>query len=47
MQFFPNFIWTVRDFSLELVLENKGRVTEDEYLNFALQLKKGMNDVND
>uniref|UniRef100_W5L2V8 Guanylate binding protein 1 n=1 Tax=Astyanax mexicanus TaxID=7994 RepID=W5L2V8_ASTMX len=41
VQFFPNFIWTVRDFILELVIENKGRVTEDEYLDFALQLKKG------
>ncbi|KAB5535676.1 hypothetical protein PHYPO_G00120680 [Pangasianodon hypophthalmus] len=26
VQFFPNFIWTVRDFSLELVIEKKGRV---------------------
>ncbi|XP_058274894.1 guanylate-binding protein 1-like [Hemibagrus wyckioides] len=42
VQFFPNFIWTVRDFSLQLVLENKGQVTEDEYLDFALQLKKGL-----
>ncbi|XP_017350939.1 guanylate-binding protein 1-like [Ictalurus punctatus] len=42
VQFFPNFIWTVRDFSLELVIEKKGRVTEDEYLDFALQLKKGL-----
>ncbi|XP_053342276.1 guanylate-binding protein 1-like [Clarias gariepinus] len=41
VQFFPNFIWTVRDFSLELVIEKKGKVTEDEYLDFALQLKKG------
>ncbi|KAF4076587.1 hypothetical protein AMELA_G00216770 [Ameiurus melas] len=40
VQFFPNFIWTVRDFSLELVIEKKGRVTEDEYMDFALQLKK-------
>ncbi|KAB5535678.1 hypothetical protein PHYPO_G00120700 [Pangasianodon hypophthalmus] len=43
VQFFPNFIWTVRDFSLELVIEKKGQVTEDEYLDFALQLKKGLN----
>ncbi|KAI4893123.1 hypothetical protein NFI96_020636 [Prochilodus magdalenae] len=42
VQFFPNFIWTVRDFVLELVIEKKGQVTEDEYLEFALQLKKGM-----
>ncbi|GAA6103467.1 guanylate-binding protein 1-like isoform X1 [Tachysurus ichikawai] len=43
VKFFPNFIWTVRDFSLQLELENKGQVTEDEYLDFALQLKKGFN----
>ncbi|XP_036418332.1 guanylate-binding protein 1-like isoform X3 [Colossoma macropomum] len=42
VQFFPNFIWTVRDFVLELVIEKRGQVTEDEYLDFALQLKKGM-----
>ncbi|XP_037386909.1 guanylate-binding protein 3-like isoform X2 [Pygocentrus nattereri] len=42
VQFFPNFIWTVRDFVLKLVIEKKGQVTEDEYLDFALQLKKGM-----
>ncbi|KAI5092917.1 guanylate binding protein 1 [Silurus meridionalis] len=41
VQFFPNFIWAVRDFSLELFIEKKGQVTEDEYLDFALQLKKG------
>ncbi|KAL7842548.1 hypothetical protein SRHO_G00242370 [Serrasalmus rhombeus] len=42
VQFFPNFIWTVRDFVLKLVIEKKGQVTADEYLDFALQLKKGM-----
>ncbi|KAL7842542.1 hypothetical protein SRHO_G00242310 [Serrasalmus rhombeus] len=41
VQYFPNFIWTVRDFVLELVIEKKGQITEDEYLNFALKLKKG------
>ncbi|XP_062843310.1 guanylate-binding protein 4-like [Trichomycterus rosablanca] len=41
VRFFPNFIWTVRDFVLDLVIENKGQVSEDEYLDFALQLKKG------
>ncbi|XP_047662326.1 guanylate-binding protein 1-like isoform X2 [Tachysurus fulvidraco] len=41
VKFFPKFIWTVRDFSLELVIEKKGSVTPDEYLDFALQLKKG------
>ncbi|KAM9439442.1 guanylate-binding protein 2-like isoform 1-T6 [Clarias gariepinus] len=42
VKYFPNFIWAVRDFSLELELEKRGRVTEDEYLDFALQLKKGL-----
>ncbi|XP_076838049.1 guanylate-binding protein 1-like isoform X2 [Brachyhypopomus gauderio] len=42
VQFFPNFIWAVRDFVLELVIEKKGKVTEDQYLDFALQLKKGL-----
>ncbi|XP_042633993.1 guanylate-binding protein 1 isoform X2 [Cyprinus carpio] len=41
VQFFPSFTWVVRDFTLELVIEGK-RVTEDEYLEFALQLKKGV-----
>ncbi|TRY66321.1 hypothetical protein DNTS_024317 [Danionella cerebrum] len=39
--FFPSFTWVVRDFSLELVINGK-KATEDEYLEFALQLKKGM-----
>ncbi|XP_058604750.1 guanylate-binding protein 1-like isoform X1 [Onychostoma macrolepis] len=41
VQFFPSFTWVVRDFTLELVIKGK-RVTEDEYLEFALQLKKGV-----
>ncbi|XP_072541083.1 guanylate-binding protein 1-like [Salminus brasiliensis] len=41
VQFFPNFIWTVRDFILKLETEQQGQVTEDGYLDFALQLKKG------
>ncbi|KAK9979973.1 hypothetical protein ABG768_013375 [Culter alburnus] len=40
--FFPSFIWVVRDFTLELVIDGK-KVTENEYLEFALQLKKGVN----
>ncbi|XP_067218443.1 guanylate-binding protein 1-like [Chanodichthys erythropterus] len=40
--FFPSFIWVVRDFTLELEIDGK-KVTEDEYLEFALQLKKGVN----
>ncbi|XP_067217979.1 guanylate-binding protein 1-like isoform X2 [Chanodichthys erythropterus] len=40
--FFPSFIWVVRDFTLKLEIDGK-KVTEDEYLEFALQLKKGVN----
>ncbi|CAM4589267.1 unnamed protein product [Leuciscus chuanchicus] len=41
VQFFPSFIWVVRDFTLELVIDGN-KATEDEYLEFALQLKKGV-----
>ncbi|XP_069496997.1 guanylate-binding protein 1-like [Ambystoma mexicanum] len=40
MSFFPTFIWTVRDFTLELKLDGHP-ITEDEYLENALLLKKG------
>ncbi|XP_078522689.1 guanylate-binding protein 1-like [Lissotriton helveticus] len=40
MSFFPTFIWTVRDFSLELELKGKP-ITADDYLENALQLLKG------
>lgn len=40
IRFFPTFIWTVRDFTLELKLDGRP-ITEDEYLENALQLKKG------
>nr|XP_055059163.1 guanylate-binding protein 1-like [Misgurnus anguillicaudatus] len=39
--FFPQFVWSVRDFTLELAIEGKN-VTEDEYLESALDLKKGV-----
>ncbi|XP_074927255.1 guanylate-binding protein 3-like [Chelonoidis abingdonii] len=39
ISFFPNFIWTVRDFTLDLEIDGK-EVTEDEYLEKALMLKK-------
>ncbi|XP_065121896.1 guanylate-binding protein 1-like [Paramisgurnus dabryanus] len=38
--FFPSFVWSVRDFTLELEIAGK-QVTEDEYLDFALNLKHG------
>ncbi|XP_039510485.1 guanylate-binding protein 1 [Pimephales promelas] len=42
VQFFPSFIWVVRDFTLKLEIDGRN-VTPDEYLEFALQLKKGVN----
>lgn len=44
--FFPNFIWSVRDFSLELEYDGKS-ITEDEYLERTLELKKGKYNTND
>ncbi|XP_063069107.1 guanylate-binding protein 1-like [Engraulis encrasicolus] len=40
VKFFPTFIWAVRDFTLERKIDGKD-ATEDEYLDFALQLKLG------
>ncbi|XP_073694035.1 guanylate-binding protein 4-like [Garra rufa] len=40
VKFFPNFIWAVRDFTLELKIEGKD-ITEDQYLERALKLKDG------
>ncbi|XP_050959607.1 guanylate-binding protein 1 isoform X2 [Labeo rohita] len=40
VKFFPNFIWAVRDFTLELKIDGKD-ITEDQYLEFALKLKDG------
>ncbi|MBZ3876885.1 Guanylate-binding protein 4 [Sciurus carolinensis] len=40
--FFPDFVWTVRDFTLELKL-NGHPITEDEYLENALKLISGEN----
>ncbi|KAM9687397.1 guanylate-binding protein 1-like isoform 1-T1 [Trichechus inunguis] len=40
VSFFPAFVWTLRDFSLEL--EANGQpITADEYLELSLKLKKG------
>ena len=38
--FFPVFVWTLRDFSLELEINGKP-VTPDEYLENSLALIKG------
>ncbi|XP_059399748.1 guanylate-binding protein 4-like isoform X2 [Carassius carassius] len=40
VKFFPSFIWAVRDFTLQLKINEKD-ATEDEYLEFALKLKLG------
>ncbi|XP_071474124.1 guanylate-binding protein 4-like isoform X4 [Marmota flaviventris] len=41
VRFFPDFVWTVRDFMLELELDGQP-ITEDEYLENALKLIKGL-----
>ena len=41
VQFFPNFVWAVRDFTLDLKIDGK-EVTADEYLEHSLLLKKGI-----
>ncbi|XP_074021303.1 guanylate-binding protein 1-like [Numenius arquata] len=38
--FFPAFVWTVRDFTLQLEVDGK-EISEDEYLETALKLKDG------
>ncbi|XP_048207685.1 guanylate-binding protein 4-like [Perognathus longimembris pacificus] len=42
VSFFPDFVWAVRDFSLELKL-NSCFITEDEYLENALKMISGEN----
>ncbi|XP_054387537.1 guanylate-binding protein 4 isoform X2 [Pongo abelii] len=42
VSFFPDFIWAVRDFTLELKLDGHP-ITEDEYLENALKLIPGKN----
>ncbi|KAH0519444.1 Guanylate-binding protein 1 [Microtus ochrogaster] len=41
--FFPNFVWTLRDFSLELEANGKS-ITPDEYLEKSLTLSKVTNE---
>uniref|UniRef100_A0A452T1Q2 Guanylate binding protein 1 n=1 Tax=Ursus maritimus TaxID=29073 RepID=A0A452T1Q2_URSMA len=40
VSFFPDFVWTLRDFSLELEANGKA-ITADEYLENSLKLKQG------
>ncbi|MGH0182619.1 UNVERIFIED_CONTAM: hypothetical protein FKN15_009975 [Acipenser sinensis] len=41
VRYFPQFIWAVRDFTLELKIEGVS-VSADQYLEHALSLKKGI-----
>ncbi|XP_014817555.1 PREDICTED: guanylate-binding protein 6-like isoform X2 [Calidris pugnax] len=38
--FFPAFVWTVQDFTMQLEMDGKG-ISEDQYLEKALTLKAG------
>ncbi|XP_025220808.1 guanylate-binding protein 1 [Theropithecus gelada] len=40
VSFFPDFVWTLRDFSLDLEAEGQP-ITADEYLTYSLKLKQG------
>ncbi|XP_065762202.1 guanylate-binding protein 1-like [Muntiacus reevesi] len=40
VSFFPDFVWTLRDFSLELEADGQP-ITADEYLEKSLKLKQG------
>uniref|UniRef100_A0A8B9TI09 GB1/RHD3-type G domain-containing protein n=1 Tax=Anas platyrhynchos TaxID=8839 RepID=A0A8B9TI09_ANAPL len=44
VRFFPGFIWAVRDFMLELLVDGR-RVNEDEYLEHVLRLWTGSSRV--
>lgn len=43
-QYFPSFMWVVRDFSLQLVDQEGEAITSKEYLEKALQPQKGFSD---
>ncbi|XP_057569816.1 guanylate-binding protein 1-like [Hippopotamus amphibius kiboko] len=42
VSFFPDFVWTLRDFSLDLEADGQS-ITADEYLQNSLKLRKGTN----
>ena len=44
VSFFPDFVWTLRDFSLDLEADGQS-ITADEYLENSLKLKKGKGDL--
>jgi hypothetical protein len=37
----PNFVWVVRDFSLQLIDDKGTHITQKEYLENALAQQKG------
>jgi len=43
-QYFPSFLWVVRDFTLKLINEDGDRITSKEYLEGALRLQPGYSD---
>ncbi|XP_061452504.1 guanylate-binding protein 1-like [Rhineura floridana] len=45
--FFPNFIWIVRDFTLQLALKDGHHISEDEYLENALKMRKDASEQQD
>jgi len=40
-EYFPTFVWAVRDFTLQLSVDGKA-ISADDYLENALALKKGI-----
>lgn len=44
-QYFPTFLWVLRDFHLRTVDENGAEISEKEYLESALQSKHGHDDA--
>lgn len=44
VSFFPDFVWTLRDFSLDLKADGEP-ITADEYLENSLKLKQGKEDL--
>ena len=40
VSFFPDFVWTLRDFSLQLEADGQP-ITADEYMEYSLKLKQG------
>lgn len=44
-EYFPNFMWVVRDFSLQLVDKDGESMTSKEYLEKALDSQKGFSEA--